>query len=293
MRLLTLNIKIIISTSFFLILFRINGISQGTDMSYVRQNHFFLGVNVSPSRTGIVNNGISTISKLSSVRKNSFCGSIDAGYMFSKYFGLSTGLGLNSYVTGLLLQTYLNSYDTTDSEQMTYNRRISGDNIKETQKISFLNIPLLVNVQLPLNSTFGFYARAGVNLLFPVSKIYSSTGTFTYSGYYTAYNVLLTDIPYEGFQSNVTNNVNGELKIRAICEEFTSSAGFHFFLNKNAQFSLGVVYNKLLTDISGYSLAPNYRLSTKKDHVRSMMEGSNNVSASSIGIQVSFRYFLK
>jgi len=93
-------------------------------------------------------------------------------------------------------------------------------------------------------------------------------------------------------KSNVKNNVSGKLKIKSVIPEFVSSAGFQFFLHEKFQISLGMFYNRLLTDISGYSSPDAFRLSTQPGHVKSMMEGSNKVSASSMGIKVSFRYLL-
>jgi hypothetical protein len=277
----------------FCLLLQLNGYSQGTDITSGKHQRLYLGFSVGPSHTGIINNGTLTIARLSSTKKNSFCGYIDAGYFFSKYIGLSTGLGFSSFVSHLSLDTYVNSFDTTDSENVTYERRISGSNIKEIQKISYLNVPLQINVQIPFGKTIGLFIQTGINFSFPLSKTYNSTGTFTYSGYYPIYNVLLTDIPYEGFKSNVKNNVNGELKLKSISSELISSAGFQLFLQKKVQVVLGVFYNKLLSDISGYSSTSSFRLSSKENHIRSMMEGSNKVSASSFGLKISLRYFLK
>jgi hypothetical protein len=293
MRQLKLNIKIIISVYFLLFLCLENIFSQGTDLNLIRQNRFFIGISAGPSKSLIQNTGSSIISNLTSSKKNSFYGSIDVGYLFSKYIGVSTGLGYCSYATVLTLDTYTNSYDTTDLEIETYNRRISGTNIIENQKISFLNFPLLLNMQLPFTNSFGLFLNTGINFSIPISNKYSSSGKFTYSGYYPAYNVLFKDIPYEGFKSNAQSDENGELKLKSFIPEFTSSLGLYLCIQDKCNIGIGISYNKMLSDISGYPSTAGFNLSPKEDDNNSLMQGSNEVSASFIGLKISFRYYLK
>jgi hypothetical protein len=293
MKLIRIDTRIIISLTMICLLFPFICYSQGTDITAGKKKGLFIGFTIGPSRTNIKNTGTPTIAELKSGSKSSFSGVIDLGFLFSRYFGLSTGIGYSSYAAKLTLDTYENAFDTTDSEDETYERRISGNDIREIQKISFLNIPVQLNAEIPFGKTIGFFIQSGINFSLPLSKTYNSTGTFTYSGYYPAYNVLLTDIPYEGFKSNVKNDAGGELKLKSGIMEFISSAGFLLFPEKKLQFSLGMFYNLMLSEISGYSPDSSFRLSSKENNFRSMMEGSDKVSASSIGLKVSLRYYIQ
>ncbi len=293
MRLIKTFSKNFISCFILLLLFQTNLQSQSVNNKFQRQNHWFIGVSGGPAQTNISNHGTSVISGVVMTRKNSYCLSVDAGYFFSKYFGLSTGIGLSPYITKLSLDSYSNSLDTIDSENESYERRISGNNINETQKIYFLEIPVMLNFQCPFSKAIGFYVQSGINLAIPVSKNYSSSGTFTYSGYYPAYNVLLKDIPYEGFKSNVKNDISGELKVKTINPELVASGGFYFYTEKQFQISVGFFYKKMFSDISDYSPVESFQLSTHENQFRSFMEGSEKTTASSMGILISLRYYIK
>jgi hypothetical protein len=144
-----------------------------------------------------------------------------------------------------------------------------------------------------VSKTIGFFIQGGINLAVPIIKNYSSSGTYTYSGFYPAYNVLLTDIPYEGFKSNVESNVNGELKIKSINPELITSVGFSFYPERQYQISLSVFYKKMLSDISDYNHVSSFQLSTQQNQSRNFMEGSNKVSMSSMGFAVSLRYYFR
>lgn len=285
--------KYFISCFILYLLFQTNVQAQTLNNKFSWQHHWFIGVSGVPTQTNISNNGTSVISEVVSTKKNSYCLSVDAGYFFSKYFGLSTGLGLSPYFTRLSLDSYSNSLDTIDSENESYERRISGKYIKENQKIYFLEIPVMINFQCPFSKAIGFYVQSGINLAIPVSKNYSSSGTYTYSGYYPAYNVLLKDIPYEGFKSNVKNDINGELKVKTINPELVASGGFYFCNGKQFQISVGFVYKKMLSDISDYSPVESFQLSTHENQARSFMEGSEKTTAGSMGIIISLRYYIK
>jgi hypothetical protein len=266
--------------------------SQGTDITRGTQNHFFIGVTISPAQTSINNIGTLSVSKLTSGKKTSFFTSVDLGF-YSKFVVISTGIGYSSYVSDITLDTYDNEFDTTDSESESYTRQITGKNIIENQKISFLNIPLVFTFQIPFNTSFGMYLQTGVNFSLPMKKSYTSTGTFTYTGYYKAYNVSITGVTYEGFLQDKVNTIAGkELAIKSFDPELVFSAGFYVSMHDKTQISFGVLYNRMLSNISGYSSKSTFQLSSKPDQTRSMMEGSSKVTAHSLGLKVSLRIFL-
>jgi hypothetical protein len=267
-------------------------ICQTTESVTEKQNKVFIGITLGPSTTSIKNKGLSTISGLVASRKNSFIIKAEIGYTFSKYLGLSTGIGFNQYTSTLSLNNFNYSYDTIDSDLHSYNRIITGENINEIQKISLLSLPVIVNFQIPLSGSLGFFVQSGLNLSIPVIRVYHSTGTFTYSGFYKSYNVIFTDIPYEGFESNIDNNVYGKLAVKSFIPEFTSSAGFQYLIHKKNQISIGIFYNKLLSRISNYSYTESFNISSQNGNMKSVMGGSNDIKANSYGLAISFRHFL-
>jgi hypothetical protein len=271
------------------------GYSQGTDISVGKLQHFYIGFSLSPAQSSIINAGSTTISKITSETENTIAGALEAGYSFSKYFSVSSGLGFSSYISDLALDTFKTSYETTDHDTPAENyvRYIIGSNITEVQKISYLKIPLILNFQLPVNSNFGFYLQTGVSFSLPVKKTYSSKGTFTYKGYYQAYNVYITGVPWERLEKDTLNADQGELKIKSFSTEFISSAGVQMSFQNKMQISLGFFYSRLLSDISAYKSSESFILSSIPTEMKSMMEGSTKVTASSFGLRIGFRYYLK
>ena len=295
MNIRTIHIKQILLVVFVILCSKNDLSSQGTDLSPGKQNHLFIGLNISPSQTSILPSWSSTVEKLNSTKGNSIFGGLEAGYFFSRYFGLSTGIGYSQYTSDLTLDKYNTDYDTTDSDVPSdnYKRYITGSDIKEIQKITFLNIPFAANIIIPFNETFGLYLQAGINVLIPMKKLYSSEGTFTYKGYYPVYNVLISDIPYEGFKTDYSNSDEGSLVIKSLNAELAASGGVSLTFQNKVNISLGVIYNKLISDLSGYTQSNKYRLSSVPDQMRSLMEGSTKTSASSMGLRISLKYYLK
>ena len=292
MKHLIVHLRSILLSTLLLMYLPYNIFSQENDISRGKQPGLFIGLGLGPSQTQLTNKGILSVSELLSVKRNSYFGSMEIGYFFSRYFGLSSGIGFNSYNAQLTLDTYQNEFNTYDSENEAYERLVSGSNITEDQKVDFLNIPVSINIRLPFNNAIGFFLQTGVNLAIPFGKSYKSSGTFTYKGYYPSYNVLLENLPQYGFPSNVIIDSKGELELKSLNFIAIASAGLDFFVMKKIQAVVAVYYDKSLSNISQYPPPDNFQLSSDIDQINSLMEGSSKVTAQSIGLSLSFRYYL-
>ncbi|MCX6254139.1 MAG: outer membrane beta-barrel protein [Bacteroidia bacterium] len=293
MKLRILLIKQIILTILLIICFQQDAYSQGTDLSSGKRPGVFFGISMGPSQSHIINVGTSSVSGLLSTKKNSFSGSVDIGYFFSNYFGLSSGIGFCSYKTQLTLANYQSNFNTTDSEIESYERRVTGSAIKEEQKVGSLSVPFCINLRLPLNKSIGFFLETGVNFSVPLSKNYKSSGTFTYKGYYPAYNVLLENLPVYGFPTSKSSNAEGELVIKSFGLNAAAAAGIDFFIQKRIQIAIAACYNKSLSSISNYSSPDKFQLSSDAGQINSLMGGSSKATIQSMGLKISFRYYLK
>jgi hypothetical protein len=293
MILINLHIRPIIITAVIIVSCTIKIHSQGIDINSGKQGRFVIGINLSPVKTTITNVGISEISKNLTSEKNSYSGSVEAGYMFSRFFGVSTGVGYSSYTSDISLGSYDDNYDTLDADNDTYKRYIMGKSISETQNISYLSIPLALIIQLPFGDKVGFQIQSGVNLLFAMNSTYKSSGTFDYEGYYPKYNVRVSDIPFEGFEKGYLNDEEGVLRIAPFNTDFFASGGMYVNIQKKLQLSLGAIYRKVLSDIADYDQVSSFRLSSMPDNLNSMMAGSEKVTAQSFGINFGIRYFFK
>ncbi len=257
-----------------------------------KKSDVFFELNFGLLKSHIVNEGNLSISELISGKKKSLFGSIEFGYFFSDYIGLSTGMGYTLHKSGLTIDNYESEFDAVDSENEPFELRVTGSDIKEIQDIGLLNVPVFISIRLPLNKTIGFFIRPGVNIAFPITKTYRSTGIFTYKGYYPSYNVLLENLPEYGFPSDKNIESADNLELKQFHFNLVFSAGLDFYLKKNFQVLIAAVYNKSLSSITEYNPNDNFQLTTNSNQINSMIGGWDNAAIQSLGLKLSFRYYL-
>lgn len=267
-------------------------VSQNNRPERWKQPGIFFGAGGGLAYTQILNKGTQSVSNKLQNRKNSFAGSIEVGYFFSKDLGLITGLNYYSSVTSYCnLESYQNQYNTFDSENDPYELRVTGSDIGETQKIDILSIPVCLNFRKPLTASLGFSMQSGINFFVPLNNRYQSGGVFTYKGYFPAYNVLLEDLPEYGFPSNLSVVSNGKVELKPISLGAVVSAGFDYLIQKRVQLILAGCFDRTLTSVSNYS-SPDELLSSETGQMNNTMSGSNETKVQTISIKLSIRYFL-
>ena len=152
---------------FFIMLFLVvcfvnEGHSQSKDTIKRKKPGFYIGVSFGPSQTTIKNTGTLSISNMVSTSQSAFSGSFEAGYFFSKFLGVSSGINYISYKSQLTLDAYQNSYTTVDSENDIVEMRVTGSGIKELQTVDILSIPLCVNLKVPFSKKVGMYLKGAL-----------------------------------------------------------------------------------------------------------------------------------
>lgn len=269
---------------------------QGTDSRRVIKNKdkLFVGLAVTPQKTNIINEGFST--NLTYTKGNSINIAIEGAYFFSKFVGIDFGAGISPYSTQISLADYSVEYDTldNDTEPEEYTMKIDGHSITETQKISFLSIPVRLALRFPAGERFGFFLNTGISAEIPVVKTYNGEGTFTYDGYYAQYPVTLHNVPDYGFPSDYKTNVSDEeLEVKSFTAALTASGGFYLYLGTSFQLALGVTFNKSLTGVSGYEKNTDFRITSVADELNSIMGGSTKTGVQAFGISLGFRYYIQ
>lgn len=273
-------------------MFITTGYTQGTDSRSSSGSKMYAGISFNPLKTGI-NEKFSSGSVLNNVTGSGFNIIIEGGYLFTDVLGVSIGAGYGSYASSLLMDSYSTSYTTTDTENESYEMRISGKAISESQKISFLSIPVCLNVKYPFADKIGGFAKVGVSFDIPLSKTYSGSGTFTYDGYYPAYPVLLQNVPNYGFPSDLSTLATGDLLINSFNLGIVAAGGAYYKLNDKMQILLGVQFNKSIGNISGYKADANYRITSKATELNSLMAGSTTAGVQAFGLSIGFKYHLR
>ncbi len=299
MKRILLYIRQIFIIVFLLLCFQNEAISQnndtikGKDTTKRIKPGLFIGGSIGLSQTSIKCVGTLAVSQLASSSRSSYLGSLEVGYFFSKYLGLSSGFSYVSYKSQLTLANYQNNFSTTDSEKDVFEMRVTGSNIKELQTVDVLSIPLCVNLRVPFSKQVGLYFKGGVNLAFPLSQKYSSSGTFTYKGFYPAYNDLLENLPAYGFPTNKSLAVDGQLKLKTMGVNMIASGGLDFFIKKKMQIALGVSFSNTSLGVKdGSTSMDKFQLSPDAEHINSFVGGSSKTTAKSMGVEFTFRYFL-
>ncbi len=293
MKLRIIYFRQILITAFLVICFQYETFSQKPGINTGNQPYLFVGLCLGPSQSNIINEGILSVSNLISTKKSSFCGSVEVGYLFSDFIGLSSGIGFVSYKTQLTLDTYQNVLNAIDSDNESYELRVTGSGIQEDQKVGFLTVPVSIIVRLPIKRTIGFFLQPGVSLAVPVSRNFKSRGTFTYKGFYAAYNVLFENLSAFGFPTNLISDTEGELDLKPLAFNASVTAGFDFFFQEKIQFAVAACFDRSLSGISKYPSPDSFQLSSAVNQVNSLMGGTSKTTVQSMGLKIVLRYYLK
>lgn len=268
--------------------------SQGTDSrsKYTREGKIYAGLMITPQTTSISNNDIGISGTVTQKGGMALSMALEGGYFFTKNVGLSIGAGMGSYSTELSMDSCSIKFQDTDSDLESYEMRINGRQIAETQSLSFLNIPVCVIIKIPAGEKLWFHVKAGMSFDIPVVKKYEGNGTFSYSGYYSAYPVLLQDIP-SYFPSNVATSSTGTLAVKSFSQSLAASAGMTFNVTGSLGITLGASFSKSLGNISTYESGADNLLTSEPSEMNTIMGSSSGAGVQAIGVSVGVRYYLR
>lgn len=287
-------VRTIILAKLSVLLFISNVYSQGTDSrtNLSKQKRIYVGINMNPALSSIPSKKVENISSLNSTGKMTLNGLVDFGYFFSPIAGISLGAGLNSYSQVLTLSAWETRFQCTDSENESYEMQIHGNSIMEQQKISNLVFPLCLNLRLQITEKIGFFIKPGFQIEIPLVRKFKGSGVFTYDGYYSAYPILLQDLPEYGFPRDVSTIVSGDLEVKSLNFSMVAVGGLSMNIGGNIQLVMFTNYSSSLSNISANELNTGYRLSSQAYEFRSMMEGSSKPAIKSFGFGIGLRYLL-
>ena len=205
--------------------------------------------------------------------------------------GVSIGAGMSSYSAEHILDSCSIKFNAIDSDLESYEMRIKGETITETQKLSFLNIPVCLIIKIPAGEKLGFYIKTGMSFDIPMTKTWEGNGTFTYDGYYAEYPVLLHDIPGY-FPANLNTSSEGTLEVKPFSQTIIASGGAFIRVNESMHISLGVNFNRSLGNISAYN-TESYRLTPEPGILNSIMGGAENAGVTGLGLSLGVRYYIR
>ena len=257
-----------------------------------KQPGFFIGGGLGIAKTQIINEAVQEIIITQTTNGNSIIGSAEIGYFFLRYLGLTLGVNYGQYHSNFYIDAYQNHFNAVDIENEPYELRILGNDIKEIQQFDVLSIPLCVNLRMPLSNLIGAYLQTGINFFVPLSEFYESAGTFTYKGYFPAYNVILEDLPEYGFPSDLRIQSKGTPDLKPLSYGFVASLGIDYLVNKRVQFITAAYFDRSFSGVLASPQVGKYYLTANAENLNSILGYSNKVTLQSFGFKVGIRYYL-
>lgn len=175
---------------------------------------------------------------------------LELHFMFTKGFGLATGLRIGNYAPGMVLEGMngrVNQLfiDETDSDRDTYYPIYQTDRLVELREIQTYDIPIVMKFRTG-NKAVGLYFDMGVLYTMYNSINYTYEGTVTRMGEYPAYNVTLRNIDAYDYWDNRVFNPSDAYAVQDLPKFGLSglfAMGFSIAPYKNIMIKLGVSAN--------------------------------------------------
>lgn len=174
-------------------------------------------------------------------------------YFFTPEWGVQAGIGLQSF-SSLSTQNYLSKTPDVDTDGQTYEFRSNYQNWQEKQQALFIDIPLELQYKRAISKKVGIIASAGANISFPISAGYKTAGgTLTTTGFYSQYNVELSNMPQHGFST--FTDFKGNLSLKPAYMGIVDLGGL-YKLSEKVDLYLGAYFNYGLNNV----LTPDTKL---------------------------------
>lgn len=223
--------------------------------------------------------------------KGNFGYSFNAGYsyFFNKNWGLQTGIGLQFFKSEATLN-YTTKTPSTDTDGTTYEYRTNYNSWKEKQQLLFLDIPLGLQYRYEVNEKLQLLAGAGVKITIPVKTTYKTTGgEIITSGFYSQWNVVLSDMPQHGF-NNIKEQLKGDVSLKSSFSGF-ADLGALYELSPKLDLYAGCYFDYGLNNV----LKSNNKLVYQQDGVYNGILASNQIEHArtvSLGLKVGVLWHL-
>jgi len=192
----------------------------------------------------------------------------------------------------LQLDTYTDAFNLKDDENETYELRVTGSDITENESVKSLRIPAGIVLNIPISKVIILFAEPEIGISLPMGTKFSSTGQFTYKGYYSEYNVLLENLPNHKFYTDKAIITDGMLELKKLWTNVSVFGGLGISISRKIQVKAGVKYLKSLSGLSDNVTDAKFHLSPSSGEVISLSEKSTAIETRYLGFGVSLRYFI-
>lgn len=191
-------------------------------------------INVFSLETGIgLHNLNYTLKNGSSSANSGLMANLKFAHFLTSLWGIETGVGLKSYKSSSTINL-TEKTPSFDSDGDPYEYRAVFHNWSEIQGSTQLEIPIEGVFRYMFNTKVGLLTKLGVSVSIPLSTKYETIdGDMTTSGYYSQWNIELTNLPQHGF-STVTASQVGEYELKSSFSAIFELEGIYQLSNKIA-----------------------------------------------------------
>ena len=216
---------------------------------------------------------------------------LNAGYtyFFTSNWGIHTGLGIQTF-NSMSTLNYLSNTQDIDADGQTYQFKANYTNYQEKQQAILIDIPLAIQYRFPLNEKIGLLASIGAMMALPVKSSFKTFGGgLVTTGYYSQWNVELSDMPQHGF-STMTNSFTGNTTLKTSYMGIADMGGL-FKMSQRLDLYVGGYINYGLNNV----LTPDSKLIYQPNGVYNGVLASsqtNNVTPISFGVKIGVYFHL-
>lgn len=207
-------------------------------------------------------------------------------YFFTSDWGLQTGLGLQSYNTLSTLNYLSTTPDVIDAVGDSYEFRNNYKNWQEKQQALFIDIPIEAQYRHFFTSKLGILASGGMKISVPVHASYKTVGgEMVITGYYSKWNVLLSDLPQHGF-GTYADSYGGNISLKPAYIAI-ADLGVLYKLSENLDFYIGAYINYGLNSV----ITVNSKFVYQPDGAYNGLFGSdqvNMIKPIALGVKIGF-----
>jgi outer membrane protein OmpA-like peptidoglycan-associated protein len=190
-------------------------------------------------------------------------------YFFNTNWGIQTGVGVKSYGAKSTLNV-LTTENRIDTDNTPFELRTNYNNWQEKQNALFFEIPLIAQYKRSFNEKFGMLASAGAKIGIPLNCSYKSAGgEITTTGYYSQWNVELSDLPQHGLLTT-TGDYKGNYSLKNAYMAVANLGGL-YKLSPKIDLYAGLYLNYGLNNV----LTPDSKLIYQFDGVYNGVLSSN------------------
>ena len=219
---------------------------------------------------------------------------MELGYFIklNRLLSVGAGIGYSAYNTEVSSASYTEQSSTEDNGQQLINY-VEIDQLFEELNVSYIDIPIYIEVGNFNIDKVGFYGRLGLKTSINISSSFEGEGTYSSWGDYPLCSVTLYDIPELGYYTkrSIYNNLQ-EIKIKSTSFSLLLSGGITFPVSSYIIIKAGVNLNLGLTSIAEDNSANSSAIDNHWEYSR-ILNNSSSSTLRSYGIEIGLIYNLR